>query len=85
VSEQPFDVAAYAAAQAKNYSEYVAASDIYIGGAFAYAANSPVSSASVEDGTLRPDQVVKVGSKAAADIPAAAPVAPVDPSTIPTA
>jgi hypothetical protein len=83
VTEQPFDAAAYAAAQAKNYSEYVAAGPIYIGGALAYFANAPVSSASVEDGTVSKDQVVKVGTKAAADIPPAAPVA-ADPST-PTA
>jgi hypothetical protein len=77
VPDAPLTPQQLAAAIDKNYAEYVATAPIYVGGALAYAVGHPVSSASVQDGTVDPALVAKVGTKAAESAaPPAAPVAP---------
>ena len=73
----------HAAAQARNYGEYIAASFIYVNGALAYAPGHAVSSASVEDGTVDRSQVIRVDElPTAAPAPAPAPLPePSAPST----
>lgn len=54
------------AAQAKEYSTYVATQDIYIGTALAYRAGDPVPVSNVErHGYDKNNQVAKIGTKAA--------------------
>jgi hypothetical protein len=61
----PLSPEQFAAAQDKNYSQYVAVLPIHIGGALAYLPGHAVSAVSVEDGTVDKSLVAKVGTKAA--------------------
>lgn len=73
--------AEHLAKQQKNYGTYIAAGPIYINGALAYATGHAVSAEQVENGIVLPEQVHKVGTKAADAVPTPGPV--VDPTAIP--
>jgi hypothetical protein len=68
VADDPKTADDFQAAQVKEYSTYVAKAPIFIDGARAFNAGAPVPVDHITRGVVHPDQVAKVGTKAAAEV-----------------